>query len=103
MAEVLAKTHCSIHVERAATARCPSCGSYFCSECITEHEGRLTCAACLHERRETDRTKKKVRRFYFMPFVQFAVAVAVTWVVFYLIAQFIHDMPVDFHDGTMWE
>lgn len=38
-----------------------------------------------------------------MPFVQFAVAVAVTWVVFYLIAQFIHDMPVDFHDGTMWE
>ncbi|MAS95326.1 MAG: rhomboid family protein [Verrucomicrobiales bacterium] len=103
MADVLSKTSCSIHVDRPATARCPSCGSFFCSECITEHEGRLTCAVCLNQERENIQEVKKPRRIYFMPFVQFGVAVVVAWLVYYFLAQFLQDMPVEFHDGTMWE
>ena len=28
-------------------ARCPSCGNFFCRECITEHDELILCAACL--------------------------------------------------------
>lgn len=27
--------------------QCPQCGRSFCRECVTEHESRLLCAACL--------------------------------------------------------
>ncbi|MBI2423086.1 MAG: rhomboid family protein [Candidatus Hydrogenedentes bacterium] len=42
--------HCENHPHREAVARCPSCGSDYCRECISEHEGRLLCAACLRAR-----------------------------------------------------
>lgn len=27
--------------------RCPGCSRDYCRECVTEHDGRLLCAACL--------------------------------------------------------
>ncbi len=38
---------CLNHSERFAAARCLSCGSSYCRECVTEHQGRMTCAACM--------------------------------------------------------
>ena len=38
---------CWNHEEREAVCRCPQCGRSFCRECVTEHESRLLCAACL--------------------------------------------------------
>ena len=26
---------------------CPVCRRYFCRECVTEHDGRMTCTACV--------------------------------------------------------
>jgi len=26
---------------------CPGCARYYCRECVTEHEARLLCAACV--------------------------------------------------------
>jgi hypothetical protein len=37
---------CRNHPERAAAARCPECVLFFCRECVTEHDGKLLCAAC---------------------------------------------------------
>ena len=40
---------CFNHAAREAVARCPACGHYFCRECITEHDDRVICAACLRK------------------------------------------------------
>ena len=32
---------------REAVARCPECTQFFCRECITEHDDRVLCSACL--------------------------------------------------------
>jgi hypothetical protein len=38
---------CWNHEHREAVCRCPECGRAFCRECVSEHEARLLCAACL--------------------------------------------------------
>ena len=38
---------CWNHESREAACRCPACSRSYCRECVTEHEGRLLCAACL--------------------------------------------------------
>jgi hypothetical protein len=40
---------CWNHELREAVCRCPRCGRSFCRECVTEHESRLLCAACLRD------------------------------------------------------
>ena len=39
--------HCWNHEGREAVCLCPVCRRGFCRECVTEHESRLVCAACL--------------------------------------------------------
>ena len=38
---------CWNHEAREAVCRCPACGRPYCRECVSEHEARLLCAACL--------------------------------------------------------
>jgi len=38
---------CWNHEGREAVCRCPECRRSFCRECVTEHQSRLLCAACL--------------------------------------------------------
>jgi len=38
---------CWNHEAREAVCRCPECGRSYCRECVTEHEARLLCAACI--------------------------------------------------------
>ena len=45
--DAVAARTCKIHPAREAVARCPECSSYYCRECITEHEFRMVCASCL--------------------------------------------------------
>jgi hypothetical protein len=47
MAGVFLQQRCWNHEAREAVCRCPACGRSFCHECVTEHELRLLCAACL--------------------------------------------------------
>jgi hypothetical protein len=39
--------HCWNHEAREAACRCPECVRNYCRECVSEHQGRLLCAACL--------------------------------------------------------
>jgi hypothetical protein len=41
------RNRCWNHETREAVCQCPECGRSFCRECVTEHESRLLCAACL--------------------------------------------------------
>ena len=45
----LTRQRCWIHLEREAAARCPVCTRFYCRECVTEHEGKVVCAACLRD------------------------------------------------------
>jgi len=47
MTAPLLQHRCWNHEAREAVCRCPQCGRSYCRECVTEHESRLLCAACL--------------------------------------------------------
>jgi hypothetical protein len=46
-ARLLLGQRCANHELREAVCRCPQCRRSLCRECVTDHEGRLVCAACL--------------------------------------------------------
>lgn len=104
MSRSLAKTTCSIHADRPAVARCPSCREFFCSECITEHSGKLICASCLAGSSARRKTGKSVG-FVLHPLtlMQLIAGLMLCWALFYFAARFLADMPDEFHDGTIWE
>ena len=43
----LARQQCFNHPGREAIVRCPSCRRDYCRECVTEHDDRYLCSACL--------------------------------------------------------
>jgi len=93
---------CLNHPVREAAARCPQCGGFFCRECVTEHDGRVMCAACL---RKTAR-RTEARRRSFAPVLRVGAAacgVLVAWLVFHTLGQLLLSMPASFHEGTLWK
>jgi len=54
---------CWNHDTREAVCRCLACGRSFCRECVSEHESRLVCAACLRNLAEAaSRRRRRMRR-----------------------------------------
>lgn len=47
MPESVPQQHCWNHPVRGAVCRCPICHRPFCRECVSEHDSRLLCAACI--------------------------------------------------------
>lgn len=97
----LACQRCFNHVLREAVARCPECGKFFCRECVTEHDDRVVCAACL----------KELTRIPFLRRSAFAGAARVfqcllgfivAWFFFYLIGEGLIALPASFHEGAAW-
>jgi hypothetical protein len=83
MADLLIHQRCWNHASREAVCRCPACGRYFCRECVTEHESRLLCAACL---RASARTAPR-RRARFRALIAAIAAlgsVVFSWLIFYV-------------------
>ena len=98
----LTHQRCLNHARREAVARCPACLQFFCRECVTEHDDRVICAACL---------KQLVR----VPLLQrpgFAgtlraaqglLGLMTAWFFFYLIGAALLSLPTPFHEGTLWQ
>ncbi len=105
MTDTLAKTVCSVHPVRPATARCPSCRGFFCAECVTEHGGRYFCSFCLAAALsgEKEATVRRRRVFPAAALLQGISAVLLVWTMFYFFARFLGDIPDAVHDGTIWE
>ena len=98
----LSHQRCFHHASREAAARCPECGQFYCRECITEHDDRVICAACL----------KKLAKVPFMQrsvfvgvvrSVQLMFGLFVLLIFFYLLGQSLLSVPSSFHDGTVWK
>ena len=92
---------CHNHAGREAIARCPSCGNFFCRECITEHDERILCAGCLKRQ-----TAPKERRRGALPIGRLIAAlcgIVTAWCYFYLIARVLVATPTQFHEATLWK
>jgi hypothetical protein len=73
---------CWNHQTREAVCRCPACGRGFCRECVTEHQARLLCAACLAAIARTVKPKtgglQKLR-----PALMTMAGILLAWTIFY--------------------
>lgn len=97
----LAHQRCFNHAVREAVARCPECGQYFCRECITEHDDRVVCAACLKKltRLPPPRTATLAR---LLSLARCAFGILIAWFFFFLIGESLLKLPATFHEGTLW-
>ena len=98
----LAAQRCYNHQRREAVARCPECGRFFCRECVTEHEDRVLCTACLRKRLKTG----TVGSFGFtilFKIGQLSLGIFLAWLFFYYVGRMLMAMPADFHEGTLWQ
>lgn len=95
-------SRCYNHPEREASARCVSCGRFFCRECVAEHDGRMICGVCLRSeaRGGPARPSRWMSRVGQMGRV--AVAVVVAWLAFYAAGRALLSVPSAFHEGTVW-
>ena len=94
--------HCLNHELREAVARCPECRQFYCRECITEHDDRILCAACLKKRlapaAPAGRSLALVTHT-----AGLALGLVTGWLVFYWLGRILLSIPNQFHDGTLWE
>jgi hypothetical protein len=97
----LTHQRCFNHFQREAVARCTGCRQFFCRECITEHDDRVVCSACLLKLAKVPLTKR--RGFAgTMRTAQFLFSLVLLWFFFYLIGEGLLSIPTAFHDGTLW-
>jgi uncharacterized paraquat-inducible protein A len=98
----LTAQRCLHHPIREAVARCPECGHFFCRECITEHDDRVICSACL--KKLTTKVEKSRRSF--APLVRVTAAafgIILAWLFFFMVGRLLVNIPSAFHEGTVWE
>ena len=82
-------------------ARCPECRQFFCRECITEHDDRVLCTACLRKLARVPLTQKPVFQKLARA-AQTAFGILVAWFFFFLIGEGLLRIPATFHEGTLW-
>jgi hypothetical protein len=87
---------CLNHALREAAVQCPSCKRFFCRECVTEHEGRMICVACVTAlTRNENRTARTARAKWS---VLALAGIMIAWLVFYYLGEALARMPSQFHD-----
>ena len=103
----LHRQRCVRHADREAAARCPACGRFFCRECVTEHDGRILCASCLHRLLERpDAARRLTLRAALRPVGIAASAAAgflLLWGFYTLAGLILTAIPHKFHDSTAFE
>ena len=93
---------CFNHAAREAVARCPECSQFFCRECVTEHDDRVLCAACLKKLTH----RPLAQRFALGKIIRIAQCVfglLLAWFFFFLIGHSLLKLPDAFHEGTLWQ
>ncbi|HTR42986.1 MAG TPA: hypothetical protein VMH87_15335 [Pseudomonadales bacterium] len=98
----LANQRCFNHAAREAVARCPECRQFFCRECITEHDDRVVCAACLARIAHKPLTQR-LALVKILWFTQAIVGLFIAWYFFFLIGEGLLKLPNSFHEGTLWQ
>ncbi len=97
----LQEQRCFNHLLREAVARCPECRHFFCRECITEHDDRVICAACLAKLGRSSLLQRRGAA-RIVSIAQCAFGVMTAWFFFNLIGDRLLTMPAAFHEATLW-
>jgi hypothetical protein len=86
---------CFNHDLREAVAQCPSCKLFFCRECVTEHDGRMICVACVTAlTRDAHKTERIARARWTVTAVA---GLLIAWLVFYYLGLTLARIPSKFH------
>ena len=97
----LARQQCCNHPGREAIVRCPSCRRDYCRECVTEHDDRYLCSACLQL--ETAKPAHAPRRFRMPVGALLALAGLLTaWTVYYAAARYLLLRSAAGHSYHVW-
>jgi hypothetical protein len=99
---LLAQQRCFNHATREAAARCPECQHFFCRECVTEHDDRVLCAACL-KRLAPQALARRIGFAQILGLGQCALGLLVAWYIFFLAGLGLSKLPDSFHEGTLWQ
>ncbi len=84
MSSAVIRHQCWNHESREAVCRCPGCSRSYCRECVTEHESRLLCAACLRKELAPEKVRRAPRRV--PAAVLLAAGLLLTWIVLLVFA-----------------
>ena len=98
----LVQQRCSAHPAREAAARCPSCRQFYCRECVTEHDGRVLCVACLRKSAAPPRNSTLRLGPVLVP-LQVALGLGLAWTAFYLLGMVLLQTPSEWHEGKAFE
>ena len=94
---------CRNHQQREAVARCPECNRFFCRECVTEHEDRVLCTACLNRLLEVPASPFTGGFKGLVPIMQMLLGGFILWMCFFYLGQALLSLPTAFHEGTLWQ
>ena len=97
----LVQQRCLNHPEREAAARCPQCGRSFCRECVTEHQERFICAACLLRLTAAPAKKRRSWPRLLAPLLSAGFGLFLIWFYFYSIGRALLSIPSTFHQ-VIW-
>lgn len=101
MSSAIIVQRCLNHPTREAVARCVACRQTFCRECITEHDDRILCSACLKLAVVQGDTSRRRLRSMLAPF-SLVLGLVVAWLFFYFAGRILVSIPTRFHEGTVW-
>ena len=92
---------CFNHASREAVARCPECGRFYCRECVTEHDDRVMCAACLKRLADGVEGRQSFSRWVGVACAALG-GLLLAGLFFQLAASLLVSLPARFHEGTLW-
>ncbi|NQU40669.1 MAG: rhomboid family protein [Lentisphaerae bacterium] len=98
----ITQQRCTLHPHREAVAHCPECHRPFCRECVTEHDDRIVCAACIRDLVAQGRGDGLARARFRAPLLHAALGFMVLWLTFYAVGQSLLRLPSAFHEGSLW-
>ena len=84
----LARQQCFNHPGREAIVRCPSCRRDYCRECVTEHDERYLCSACLRLQAAKDKPSLRGRSLPIGALLGVA-GLLTAWTVYYAATQYL--------------
>lgn len=95
MTAALIHQRCWNHPAREAVVRCPQCSRFYCRECVTEHGGRMMCAACVTAATSTAVPSRSKNILWTAG--AFA-GILLAWMIFYYLGAMLARIPADFFD-----
>ena len=98
----LISQRCFNHATREAVVRCPECGRFFCRECVTEHDDRMICTACLKRIARVPLVKRPVF-LRALRISQMTLGFVIAWFFFFAAGRMLLKIPTTFHEGALWQ